>query len=667
MSFLYPAWFAALIIIPLITIAVITMRRNKAKVWAAFVSKKHQQELVTKTKPTRFWISYTTAMLGLICLIIAMCRPYAGKSVSREKINTRNILIAMDTSLSMLCEDIQPSRLDSGISFAVNLIESLPNDHIGIMAYAGSPNVITSLSIDHPSIIEELGHLGPSSAHIRGSNLTDALYEGINTLKRTGKQANALILITDGTDTLDEMEEIINVAKQSHVQIFTIGVATKAGGIIPINGEPHRDMNRNVVITKLEDKILRQLATATSGVYTNINTQPERAIAAAIQSMTNYEQTGREIQIPRELYQWFLAPGILLLIISAFMSARFKSSFTTLLTIGYLSTSTDSSAAETSWTDEISTRYVNRPAQIKAGYIALEKKKYPEALTHLTRAKQGTKGDERAKLSLAIGQAAYRMGEYDLAAEEYKQALITDQLEIQNISQYNLANTIFRQHTQEINVPEGQDLTTHLEDQIRTNKLNDLQLENMEKGLNNALAHYDHLLKIETQKKRAEPNRNTTKKVIEAIQEARKNIEQEEKSKQDPNSDSENKENPENEEEPENKENKQQGKEQQEKPQENKDGDQEGSEKGDKQDKENPNSEGEQAGKEKKGDRNNQDRSDHDPEPNDQPQDGETMTETPAKFNDKKEALDFLKKHSDTRKKPLKTGRGYFNRPAIDW
>ena len=220
MSFLYPAWFATLIIIPLFILAVIIMRRNRAKIWSAFVSSQHKSELVKQNKPLRFWIAFACSLLGLICLIIAISRPYSGNSVSRDKIQSRNILIAMDTSLSMLCEDVQPNRLSSGVAFAVNLIGALPDDHIGIMAFAGSPNVITSLSIDHPSIIEELGHLGPGSAHIAGSNLKDALYEGINTLKRAGKQANGLILITDGTETLDEIDEITGIAKESYVQIW---------------------------------------------------------------------------------------------------------------------------------------------------------------------------------------------------------------------------------------------------------------------------------------------------------------------------------------------------------------------------------------------------------------------------------------------------------------
>ncbi|MGJ8655066.1 MAG: VWA domain-containing protein [Akkermansiaceae bacterium] len=693
MSFLYPAWFAALIIIPLILLAAIIMRRNRTKVWSAFVSHQHRSELVTQDKPIRFWIALACSLLGLACIIIAMSRPYAGKSVSREKIQSRNILIAMDTSLSMLCEDVQPNRLSSGVAFAVNLIDSLPDDHIGIMAFAGSPNVITSLSIDHPSIIEELAHLGPGSAHIAGSNLKDALYLGINTLKRAGKQANALVLITDGSETLDEIDEITSIAKESYVQIFTIGVGTTAGGTIPVNGEPHRDTQQKVVITKLQDNVLRQLARDTSGAYTHINTQPEKAIAEAIQSMNQYEKQGREVEIPRELYQWFLAPGIFLLILSALLNTRFKSSIPAILLVSFFTTSSPSRADESSWLNVMNTEYLTRPAQIKAGYSALNQKQYLQALGHLTIARNGTKGDQHAKLSLSIAQAAYRLGEYGIATQEYSQALVSSEPKIQNMAQYNLANTLYKQHTAKLNVPAEQSLPHYLEDQIRNAKLTNASLDNIEEGLGNAVTHYSDLLNLNPNHTSAKSNKQASEQVIKAIKDARKKIAEEKKQQQ-----KQEKEDPkEKEPEPENKDDKKQGDQPKQNPDKNEQGDQKGDQKEDqkgpenKQDENSNNKDPENKtnpGEGEKGDQGDRPPEQKSPPKEEQPEDnGEPEkenqnnqdtnqpqnnqntpdSENPAEFNSKKEALDFLKKHSDTRKKPLTNRRGYYNRPAIDW
>jgi len=438
MSFLYPVWLACLVVIPILILVTLLVRKNRRRIWEAFVSKKHQDQLVTKNKPLDFWLSLGLSCLGLTCIIIAMARPYAGESLSREKIESRNILIAMDTSLSMLCEDVQPNRLSSGISFAVNLISSLPDEHIGVMAYAGTPNVITSFSIDHPSILEELGQLGPQSTHLAGSNLTDALYKGINTLKRTGKQANALVLITDGSDPLEKMQEIIDIAKKSYIQIFTIGVGTEAGDVIPINGQAHRDRRGNTVVTKLQDNVLRQLASGTNGIYTHINTQPELAITEAIQRMNHYEKQGREVQIPNELYQWFLAPGILFLIIGAMVKAKIKSSFptfTSAIALLLLGLPSEILAQETSLLESIKTEYHQRPSLLRSGYQALAQKDYEAAITDLTEARIGTQGEQYNKLSLSIAQAAYRTKNYDLASKEYSQALTSTDPNIQSIAQ----------------------------------------------------------------------------------------------------------------------------------------------------------------------------------------------------------------------------------------
>ena len=619
MSFLYPAWLAALVIVPVLIIATVLVRRNKTRIWEAFVSKKHQNELVTKNKPLKFWLSLGFSCIGLSCIIIAMARPHSGESVSREKIESRNILIAVDTSLSMLCEDVQPNRLSSGVGFAVNLISELPNDHFGVMAYAGTPNVITSFSIDHPSIIEELGQLSPQSTHIAGSNLTDTLHKGISTLKQAGKQANALVLITDGSEKLEEIKEIISIAREAYVQIFTIGVGTNAGGTIPVNGEPHRDTKRNVVITKLQDSILRQLASETTGIYTHINSQPELAITEAIQKMNYYEKQGREVQIPNELYQWFLAPGLLFLFVGSFIKVNFKSSFPNIFTFIIFSIfafQSESIAQETSWAETIKTEYHQRPALIKSGYNALTNKDYETAITDLTEARAGTTGTQHAQLSLAIAQAAYRQKNYTLASKEYSQALRSPKAEVQSTAQYNLANTLLRKETQDFNLLPKENLTDYFIKQLKTKKLTEQKLKNIQTGLTNASTHYNDLLKTKPNHRSAKANNNTAQNIIKAIDNAIK-VRSERKKKA----------------EKEKKSNEQKDKQKSEDKKETKD---------------KKESEDKKGSEDKKEPENKQ-------------------KSYSSEFSNKEEALNFLKKHSDKRKKPPSNIKRYYKRPTIDW
>ena len=456
------------------------------------------------------------------------------------------------------------------------------------------------------------------------------------------------------------------------MQIFTIGIGTKAGSNIPINGQPHRDTQGNVVITKLQDSILRQLARDTSGIYTHINTEPEKAVAQAIQSMNQYEKQGREIEIPRELYQWFLAPGIILLILSALINTRFKSSIPTLLCLTFFTTSSPSQADDSSWINTMSTEYLTRPAQIKAGYSALQKKQYQEAIDNLTTAKTGTQGDQHAKLSLAIAQAAYCLNQYDLATQEYSQALLSTDPQIQSISQYNLANTLYKKHTATLNVPAEQTLTQYLENQIRNAKLTNTQLDNIEEGLANALTHYTDLLNITPDNNSAKSNKQATQQVIQAIKDARKKFPQQKKKQPD-----QDKEDPQKKESETNKKQNNNDKKQSDQPKKEPNKNQQGDQNGDQK-------EGQQ-GPEKKDKPDDNNKGDHSPQPKEEPNDGDqekqdqkanqpknndnnSDSEKPSKFNNKKEALDFLKKHSDTSKKPLTNRRGYYpRRPTIDW
>ena len=693
MSFFYPAWLAVLVLVPFLILVVIITRKNKAKIWAAFVSSQHQTNLVTKYNPLKFWLSLSFSLLGISCIIIAVSRPYAGKSITREKIQSRNILIAMDTSLSMLCEDVHPNRLSSGVTFAVNLIDSLPNDHFGIMAYAGSPNVITSFTIDHPSIKAELANLGPRSTHIAGSNLTDALYEGISTLRQVGKQANALILITDGTENLAEINEIIAIAKTSYVQIFTIGVGSLSGGSIPINNQLHRDTQGNVVITKLHEEVLRQLARDTSGVYTHISTQPEEAIANAVHSMSQFEKQGRAIEIPRELYQWFLAPGIFLLLLSALLNTKFKSTYpTALLLLTFFHLSSDLSADETRWIDNISNKYLSNPAKIQAGYKALENKKYQDAINHLSDARVNSQDNAFATLSLAIAQAAYRLGDYELAIKEYSQALASSNTKIQNKAQYNLANSLFKKHTSKLNLPNEGELTQLLEDKIRSRELTNNTLDEVERGLKNAITHYSDTLILQDNQIAAKANIKITEQIVQAIHQARKTAtksQQEEKPEEnqedsDNNNDSDknkaddsdqheknqpndqNKETPE-ESQPDKKDNQQgqvdkPGKDSNEQPDSNKKQDTNNPEKKETPDKSSDHNQ-QQPTKQSPNDSEETSPDQEQQSPTQEPQE----ENSPSEFKNKKEALEFLKKHADSRKRPPTNRRNYFKRPTIDW
>jgi len=307
MNFLYPEWFYALCLIPVILVTAMFVRSRRSESWKKLVGERHQQKLVTKSSSFKHWISFSCSLIALIGFIIAMTRPYQGKTEVRDKVQTRNVIIAIDCSLSMLCEDGDSAgtdRLSTAKIVANKLIDALPNEHIGVMAFAGSANMISSITIDHLSVKTAINQIDHNSAHTPGSNFTESVEKGIHSLKRAGKHSNALIFISDGTEEKIDIPSLAQEAKEASVQIFSVGIGSTYGGIIPINQGndttiAHRDQYGREVVTKLNDDPLRQLAAATSGKYSHAS-KADQMIATAVNNMDQFEQEGRSREVPHE-------------------------------------------------------------------------------------------------------------------------------------------------------------------------------------------------------------------------------------------------------------------------------------------------------------------------------------------------------------------------------
>lgn len=320
MSFLAPNWLYLLLLVPLLVTTAIILRLKSQKNIQKFITSDHyQKQLIHTKRKSHYWISISLFFTGLTLLIIATARPYKGKTKTLEKIHSRNILLAIDTSLSMLCEDILPNRLKAAHGLAQTIVNNFPNDRIAVMPFAGQPKILTPLSIDHESVKLVIKNLDVRAAPLRGSDLTLAIEEGIESLRQSGEQANTLIILTDGAESDLPIKKLAQQAKKAQVQIITIGIGTPAGGYIPFNGKNHKDITGRPVITKLEIDSLKQLSNTTNNLYLDIQLGEKNIIQAIKESIQSSETENRESLVVNELYQWFIAPAILLMLTATSM------------------------------------------------------------------------------------------------------------------------------------------------------------------------------------------------------------------------------------------------------------------------------------------------------------------------------------------------------------
>lgn len=678
MNFLYPDWFYALIFIPLIMIIAVFMRSNRTTVWKKMVGTKHQKKLINTSSKILSWISFGISLVALTGFIITMARPYKGQTQVRDKIKTRNIVIAVDCSLSMLCKDgdsANTNRLNTAKTVAIKLVDAFPDDHIGVMAFAGSANMISSITIDHPSVKQTIELIDIYSAHTLGSNFSDSVTQSIEALEAAGKSANALILITDGTEDKPDIPKLASRAKKSQVQIFTIGVGSTAGGPIPIPLEDgkvieHKDQYGRAVITKLEDSSLRHLATETSGSYSH-SSNANKMIAKAVKTMEQFEKEGRVRDVPHELYQWFLAPSILLLIISVLLRVHWKktppkrASKPTVATASLIFTLLLHQPSEAQQNDSFfsktKTTLFEKPANIRQGYKALESKKYPAAIQHLNAALAHSDGQEHAHLSLALAQAHYRNGNYTEATKAYGDAIISSDERIQVDAQYNMGNALFRTAVANFQPPSEMPFDQYLEAAIRgdqgVEKLPNI--DTIKKKLQDSISKYSETLQLEDSHSQAHKNKQVAEKLLSTIEKIEERIRKQEEQKQD-----KEKKDPKEEE-----EKKDQDKKDQEDGEKSEEQSGEKGEKSEKQgDRENEDGESKEDKSGKEGDPKNSKESQNSNQsnPDNLKQKQPNEAKQKSEFANEQEALKFMEKMSDQRKKPVRLRRSWRN-SGNDW
>jgi Ca-activated chloride channel family protein len=283
-------------------------------------------KLIKKLYPAqstfKFVLKFIVVILALSSLIIALVNPKIGTKTETVKRQGIDIVFAVDVSKSMLCEDVAPSRLEKSKQIVSQIINQLGSDRIGIVAYAGSAFPVLPITTDYSVAKMFLQSMNTDMLSSVGTSLGDAIELSSTYYDDDNKTKKLLIIITDGEDHVDRAKEAATEANKLGIKIITIGVGTEKGGTIPlkVNGVVEsykRDSNNEVVITKLESKILSEIAKETKGGYVNGNST-KSVLDYIKNALDNIEKTEFESQQFTDFnsqFQWFLGIALALLCI----------------------------------------------------------------------------------------------------------------------------------------------------------------------------------------------------------------------------------------------------------------------------------------------------------------------------------------------------------------
>ena len=390
----------------------------------------------------RLWKDWLV-VIAVAMFSIALARPQMGFTWEESSGKGIDIVIAMDVSKSMLAEDIKPSRLERAKLAVLDFIAQTRGDRIGLVAFAGNAFLQCPLTLDYDALRLTLNDFSPKLIPVGGSNIAEAIEEAAAALDADNNY-KIVVLITDGEDLSQQgITKAEELAKEG-VTIYTVGVGSEEGVLIPLeqpNGELDyvRDSEGNVVKSRLDVATLEAIARKTGGFYVPLGNTGEGLRYVYQEGLGDIPAQDREakpVKKPIERFGWFLAAGILLLLVETCLSTRRREELA----------STASTAARVVVVTILGLLAIAPHQELKADAKKAAKLLEDGNYSAATKAYESIIEDnpEDARLYYNKGIAHYRGGEYNMAIASFESVLKSKDVKLQADALYNLGNTYYR-------------------------------------------------------------------------------------------------------------------------------------------------------------------------------------------------------------------------------
>lgn len=328
MKFVYPVFLLFAAAVPLAGLWWAFLKARRDKALERFVSP-HLKGKLLPAGANVWGLQAILVLTGAALALIAAARPQWGRSTETTVTRSRNVVVAIDVSRSMLAEDVRPNRLGRAKADVADLIDSLDGDRCALVAFRRTGVVICPLTTDHGYLRGALERMNGLSAPRGETDIGAAIRASLEALDPAADDHNAVIIISDGGDLRKEAEESARLAAKRGIPIFTVGIGDpRQGSVLPgdsSRSKSHFKFNDEVVRVKLEEESLKKIAEISKGRYVPLATAgtAETTLGAVyrrfLRQVAAKEQNDEESRTG-ERYQFFLLPGLCLIAAGACLS-----------------------------------------------------------------------------------------------------------------------------------------------------------------------------------------------------------------------------------------------------------------------------------------------------------------------------------------------------------
>jgi Ca-activated chloride channel homolog len=273
--FAYPDFLYLLLLLPVVFLLWLVNWYRRKKALTRFGNAEIVMKLMPEASGTRPVVKIIIQSLAVVFMTIMLARPQFGSKVEEVKRKGVEVIIALDVSNSMLAEDIQPSRLERAKQAISRLVESLSNDKIGLIVFAGDAYTQIPVTTDYVSAKMFLSTISPDIVPKQGTAIGSAIDLGMRSFSPGKDKSRAMIIITDGENHEDDPVAKAKEAAAEGIIIYTVGIGSSEGVPIQANVDGRRDFLKdqkgNTVITRLDENILKEIAITAGGKYVRAN------------------------------------------------------------------------------------------------------------------------------------------------------------------------------------------------------------------------------------------------------------------------------------------------------------------------------------------------------------------------------------------------------------
>lgn len=494
LTFAQPWWLLGILAAPVFAILYIWSQRRGDALISRLVAPRLKAELANGVSLGLRIFRAVLVLAAVILMSIALARPQMGYIENEIKHRGRDIIIAVDTSRSMLATDVPPTRLARAKLLAQDLMRFAAGDRIGLVAFAGSSFLQAPLTLDQSAVLQALDELDTSVIPKGGTNIAAAIRTADEAFGKGEGNTRALVILTDGEELdADGIAAAKNAAEQG-VRVFTVGIGSSEGSLIPIRADGGgsdfvRDQAGKPVQTRLDENRLKEIASAGGGFYQPLGPDAAKAIfEKGILPLEEKESTTATSRQPIERYQWPLGFALGFVVLWLIVgdkrrTARVSRPALALLAIVLLAPSARADAL----------------GDYQAGNYDKAMQEFSERLKS---------SPDSVKLQYNAGAAAYKTGDYGKAVEHFTKAILAEDNKLREEALYNLGNSLVRRGE----VAKGN--------------------EEKKADWKNAIQHYTEALKVDPKDKQAEENRDIVKKLLEDLEKQEKQKQDEQKKDQ---------------------------------------------------------------------------------------------------------------------------------------